>query len=109
MKAFEMLKTIMCQKPILRQPNYDDPFFLLTDASAYGVGAVLLQEGKTNPRSKKPFLHPIAYYSSTFIPAKQGTMTHLRERTSSSPEKPGALEATPGSHGKASHGTNRPR
>ena len=24
-KAFETLKTIMCRKPILRQPNYDDP------------------------------------------------------------------------------------
>ena len=25
-KAFETLKTIMCRKPILQQPNYDDPF-----------------------------------------------------------------------------------
>ena len=81
MKAFEMLnaKTIMCQKPILRQPNYDDPFFLLTDASAYGVGAVLSQEGETNPRSKKPFLHPIAYYSSTFIPAERNYDIYERE------------------------------
>ena len=79
MKAFETLKTIMCRKPILRQPNYDDPFFLLTDASAYGVGAVLSQEGETNPRSKKPFLHPIAYYSSTFIPAERNYDIYERE------------------------------
>ena len=78
-KAFETLKTIMCRKPILRQPNYDDPFFLLTDASAYGVGAVLSQEGETNPRSKKPFLHPIAYYSSTFIPAERNYDIYERE------------------------------
>ena len=43
-----MLKTIMCRKPILRQPKYEDPFFLVTDASAYGMGAVLSQEGETN-------------------------------------------------------------
>ena len=79
MKAFETLKTIMCRKPILRQPNYDDPFFLLTDASAYGVGAVLSQEGETNPRSQKPFLHPIAYYSSTFIPAERNYDIYERE------------------------------
>ena len=47
-KAFETLKTIMCRKPILQQPNYEDPFFLATDASAYGVGAILSQEGETN-------------------------------------------------------------
>ena len=79
MKEFETLKTIMCRKPILRQPNYDDPFFLLTDASAYGVGAVLSQEGETNPCSKKPFLHPIAYYSSTFIPAERNYDIYERE------------------------------
>jgi len=68
--AFETLKTLMCKEPILRQPNYDDPFFLATDASAYGVGAVLSQEGETNPRTKNPTQHPIAYYSATFIPAE---------------------------------------
>jgi hypothetical protein len=41
-KAFETLRSLMCQRPILRQPQYDKPFFLATDASAYGVGAVLL-------------------------------------------------------------------
>ena len=48
-KAFETLKTLMCQKPILQQPDYTKPFFLATDASSYGVGAVLSQEGETNP------------------------------------------------------------
>jgi hypothetical protein len=32
--AFETLKTLMSRKPILRQPDYNDPFFLATDASA---------------------------------------------------------------------------
>jgi hypothetical protein len=69
----------MCRKPILRQPDYNDPFFLATDASAYGVGAVLSQEGETNPRTKKPTQHPIAYYSSTFIPAEQNYDIYERE------------------------------
>jgi hypothetical protein len=69
-KAFETLKSLMCQRPILRQPQYDKPFFLATDASAYGVGAVLLQEGDPNPRTKKPTQHPIAYYSATFTPTE---------------------------------------
>jgi hypothetical protein len=69
----------MCRKPILQQPNYEAPFFLATDASAYGVGAVLSQEGETNPRTKKPTQHPIAYYSSTFIPAEQNYDIYERE------------------------------
>jgi Reverse transcriptase (RNA-dependent DNA polymerase)/RNase H-like domain found in reverse transcriptase len=43
--AFETLHQAMINKPALRQPNFTKPFFLLTDASAYGVGAILLQEG----------------------------------------------------------------
>ena len=61
-----MLKTLMCPKPILRQPDYTKPFFLATDASSYSVGAVLSQEGETNPRTNKIICHPIAYYSATF-------------------------------------------
>src|SRR5580693_3213625 len=43
--AFETLRQAMINKPALRQPDFTKPFFLLTDASAYGVGAILLQEG----------------------------------------------------------------
>ena len=39
-KAFETLKSLMCSHPVLKQPDYTKPFFLSTDASAYGVGAV---------------------------------------------------------------------
>src|SRR3984957_1513239 len=78
-KAFETLKSLMCQCPILRQPQYDKPFFLATDASAYGVGAVLLQEGDLNPRTKKPTQHPIAYYSATFTPTERNYDIYERE------------------------------
>ena len=69
--AFEHLKSLMCAKPILRQPNYIKAFFLATDASAYGMGAVLSQEGELNPRTKKPMLCPVDYYSNTFTPTER--------------------------------------
>ena len=79
MKASETLKMLMCQKPILRQPDYACPFFVSTDASAYSVGAVLSQEGELNPRTKKPTQHPIAYYSATFTPTERNYNIYERE------------------------------
>jgi RNase H-like domain found in reverse transcriptase len=43
--AFETLRRAMTNKPVLQQPDFTKPFFLLTDGSAYGVGAILSQEG----------------------------------------------------------------
>jgi RNase H-like domain found in reverse transcriptase len=66
--AFETLCKAMIDKPVLRQPDFTKPFFLLTDASAYGVGAILSQEGGTMDQTmnQKLRLHPVAYYSATF-------------------------------------------
>ena len=73
-KAFEMLKTLMCRKPVLIQPNFKRRFYLQTDASAYGIRAVLSQErgqeDMPSNRKGKPKLHPIAYYSTTFTPTE---------------------------------------
>jgi len=78
--AFEMLKKLMCSKPVLTQPQYDKPFVVHTDASAYGVGAILLQEGEINPQKpSKPRLHPIAYYSVTFTPTERNYDIYKRE------------------------------
>ena len=62
-KAFEMLKTKMCEKPVLRQPDYTQRFFLATDASGFRMGAILAQQGSANG---KPWMQPIAYYLATF-------------------------------------------
>jgi len=59
----------MCEKPILRQPNFEKTFYLQTDASAYSVGTVLSQEGEST--NSKPKCHPVAYYSATFTPTEQ--------------------------------------
>ena len=69
----------MCSHPVLKQPDYTKPFFLSTDASAYGVGAVLSQEGEINPRTKKPTQQPIAYYSATFTPTERNYDIYERE------------------------------
>ena len=66
--AFDSLKTQMATQPVLRQPDFHKQFFVTTDASAYGMGAILSQEGEFNslwPTSSTK-LHPIAYYSATF-------------------------------------------
>jgi len=71
----------MCRRPVLAQPNYNKPFVVHTNASAYGMGAILLQEGEIPPNVKtsKPLLHPIAYYSATFIQAERNYDIYKRE------------------------------
>ncbi len=67
--AFKGLKNKMCTKPVLQQPNFNKMFYLQMDASAYGMGAILSQEGE--PTNSKPKCHPVAYYSATFTPTEQ--------------------------------------
>ena len=54
--AFDRLKGILSSYPILRSPNFDKGFVLMTDASDIGVGAVLLQGDGDK-------MFPIAYFS----------------------------------------------
>jgi hypothetical protein len=65
----------MCCSPVLTQPDFEKKFYLQTDASAYGVGAVLLQQGRNPPYIHKYLKsklknHLIAYYSATFTPTE---------------------------------------
>jgi hypothetical protein len=81
-KAFEELKTRMCCSPVLTQPNFNERFYLQTDASAYGVGAILSQRGKTSlslAKQTKPVTHPVAYYSATFTPTERNYDIYERE------------------------------
>src|SRR5260221_14569377 len=73
----------MCQKPVLLQPNFAKRFYLQTNASAYGVGAILSQvAGDCDippAKNSKPKLHPLVYYSMTFLPTKRNYDIYERE------------------------------
>ena len=55
-EAFEKLKSILANEPVLLAPNFNKPFKLAVDASDVAVGAVLLQE-------YDGIEHPVCYYS----------------------------------------------
>ena len=64
------------------QPDFQKKFFLRVDASAYGLGAILSQEGTlstTLAKWTKPVLHPITYYSATFTPTEHNYDIYERE------------------------------
>ena len=63
----------MAARPILLQPDFNKQFILQTDASALGVGAVLLQQGDT----KK--LQPVEFFSATFTPTERNYDIYKRE------------------------------
>nr|GEV92016.1 hypothetical protein CTI12_AA187700 [Tanacetum cinerariifolium] len=45
--AFESLKKAVMEEPVLRLPDVTMPFELYTDASDFGIGGVLMQDGHT--------------------------------------------------------------
>lgn len=56
-QAFDRLKELLIQSPVLCFPDFSRPFVLETDASGTGLGAVLAQEQTDGT------IHPIAYAS----------------------------------------------
>ncbi len=73
--VFESLRDKMVSKPVLQQPDFNKTFYLQTDTSKYGVGAILSQDSDTKgtmPRRQ----HPIMYYSNTFLPTEQNYNTY---------------------------------
>ena len=56
------LKSKLCSRPILKSPDFEREFILKTDASDWGVGAVLSQQDNGGIE------HPIAYFSHKLLP-----------------------------------------
>lgn len=71
-ESFKNLKTALTSDPILIYPNFEEPFLLTTDASAFAIGAILSQ----GPVGKDL---PIAYASRTLCSAETRYSTIERE------------------------------
>jgi hypothetical protein len=68
LEAFEWLKTAITQAPVLATPNYEEPFIVVTDASGFGIGAILMQNDPCisgNPRK------PLAFHSAKLSSAER--------------------------------------
>ncbi|GAA5905634.1 hypothetical protein JCM5296_000534 [Sporobolomyces johnsonii] len=66
--AFETMKTMLLNAPVLGQPNYDLPFDLATDASVIGVGACLEPTQEIDGEKRKVV---ICYISHQLKPSEE--------------------------------------
>ena len=58
-EAFQKLKQLICEEPVLLMPQLEQPFELEVDTSNYTIGATL------NQKDERDRWHPVAYYSTT--------------------------------------------
>ena len=67
--AFQDIRQALVESPILCCPDFSQPFEIHTDASAYGIGAVLMQVQNGEPRviayASKSLTKPEQNYSAT--------------------------------------------
>ena len=71
--AFDSLKKLLTNEPVLSAPDFSRPFKLATDASDVGVGAVLIQE------DDQGIEHPVSYYSRKFNNSQRNYSTIEKE------------------------------
>ena len=64
-KAFNALKSMLTSSPVLSSPDFEKTFIVQTDASNYGVGAVLSQTDADGLE------HPIGYFSRKLLDREQ--------------------------------------
>ena len=75
-RAFEQVKEILMNAPVLLAPNFEAPFKLYCDASDVGVGAVLSQVGPDGVE------HPVSFYSKKLNGAQRNYATVEKEALS---------------------------
>ncbi|MEZ0209070.1 MAG: RNase H-like domain-containing protein, partial [Candidatus Paceibacterota bacterium] len=72
-RSFDMLKKVLSSAPVLTAPDLSLPFKVSTDASKYGIGAVLYQEPN---EGKRKF---VAFASSALTSGQRNYSTTRRE------------------------------
>jgi hypothetical protein len=64
-KAFQKLKDLLVNAPLLKVPDFEKPFTLITDASNVGLGGVLLQGNQPCAFESKKFTAAECAYTTT--------------------------------------------
>ena len=72
-EALVKLKAALSCGPVLHSPDYGHEFVVQTDASDWGMGAVLCQVDENREE------HPIVYYSRKFLPREERYSTVEKE------------------------------
>ncbi|CAJ0918105.1 unnamed protein product [Ranitomeya imitator] len=71
--AFQALKTALCNAPVLKAVDSSRPFLVQTDASEFGLGAVLSQVDSEDQE------HPVLYLSRKLLPREAAYSTIEKE------------------------------
>jgi RNase H-like domain found in reverse transcriptase len=71
--AFCTLKKVFTTAPVLGLPDPKLPFWVITDASDFALGAILEQPDTLNR------WHPVTFYSKSMLPAKLNYDIHDKE------------------------------
>ena len=66
-QAFDRLKALMTQAPVLRLPDFSKVFEVACDASGIGIGGVLSQDG-----------HPVEFFSEKLNDVRLSHVLHVR-------------------------------
>jgi hypothetical protein len=67
-ETFQLLKQKLVEALVLAVPNFNKQFIMETDASDYGIGAMLMQDQ-----------HPIVYLSKALGPRNQALSVYEKE------------------------------
>ena len=71
-KCFAILRSALCETPVLKLPDFSKPLIVEPNASDLAVGAILLQEYHDR-------FHPIAYFRKKYLPAERNYAPHNKE------------------------------
>lgn len=69
-KAFNTLRVAFSSRPVLAIHDITHPFSIMTNASLFAAGTVLLQDDTNGDSYPCAYPHPCAYFSKLFIPAQ---------------------------------------